>query len=145
MNNRISDLPLITTPVGLGYNNMNVFRNSLGELQVQLAAPPLGLDGSIFLKGCNLVDKLFSLREKEINRKIEGAKDDCERRKAEAEIKYENYCKELGEKDVDYRRIINGMLECKQEIMDADETLKVIAEVEADHQSEAELEEEKEK
>ena len=51
MNNRISDLPLITTPVGLGYNNMNVFRNSLGELQVQLAAPPLGLDGSIFLKG----------------------------------------------------------------------------------------------
>ena len=44
------------------------------------------------LKGCNLVDKLFSLREKEINRKIEGAKDDCERRKAEAEIKYENYC-----------------------------------------------------
>ena len=65
------------------------------------------------LKGCNLVDKLFSLREKEINRKIEGAKDDCERRKAEAEIKYENYCKELGEKDVDYRRIINGMLECK--------------------------------
>lgn len=26
------------------------------------------------LKGCNLVDKLFSLREKEINRKIEGAK-----------------------------------------------------------------------
>lgn len=37
------------------------------------------------------------------------------------------------------------MLECKQEIMDADETLKVIAEVEADHQSEAELEEEKEK
>lgn len=97
------------------------------------------------LKGCNLVDKLFSLREKEINRKIEGAKDDCERRKAEAEIKYENYCKELGEKDVDYRRIINGMLEYKQEIMDADETLKVIAEVEADLQSEAELEEEKEK
>lgn len=95
------------------------------------------------LKGCNLVDKLFSLREKEINRKIEGSKDECERRKAEAEIKYENYCKELGGKDVDYRRIINGMLECKQEIMDADETLKVIAEVEADLQSEAELEEEK--
>ena len=44
MNDRISDLPLTTTPVGLGYNNMNVFRNSLGELQVQLAAPPLGLD-----------------------------------------------------------------------------------------------------
>lgn len=48
MNDRISDLPLTTTPVGLGYNNMDVFRNLLGGGQVQLAVPPLGLDGSIF-------------------------------------------------------------------------------------------------
>ena len=51
MNDRISDLPLTTTPVGLGYNNMNVLRNSLRGLEVQLAVSPLGLDGSIFLKG----------------------------------------------------------------------------------------------
>lgn len=51
MNDRISDLPLTTTPVGLGYNNMNVLRNSLRGLEVQLAVPPLGLDGSFFLKG----------------------------------------------------------------------------------------------
>lgn len=48
MNDRISDLPLTTTPVGFGYNNMDMFRNSLGGLQVQLAVPPPGLDGSIF-------------------------------------------------------------------------------------------------
>lgn len=51
MNDRISDLPLTTTPVGFGYNNMDIFRNSLGGLQVQMAVPPPGLDGSIFLKG----------------------------------------------------------------------------------------------
>lgn len=51
MNNRISDLPLTTTPVGFGYNNMDMFRNSLGELQIRQAVPPLGLDGTFFLKG----------------------------------------------------------------------------------------------
>lgn len=44
-------LPLITTPVGVGYNNINVFRNSLGDLQIQQAVPSLGLDGTFFLKG----------------------------------------------------------------------------------------------
>lgn len=48
MNNRISDLPLTTTPVGFGYNNMDMYRNSLGGFQTQLAVPSLGLDGSIF-------------------------------------------------------------------------------------------------
>ena len=51
MNDRISDLPLTTTPVGFGYNNMDIFRNSLGGIHTQLAALSLGLDGSIFLKG----------------------------------------------------------------------------------------------
>ena len=51
MKDRISDLPFTTTPVGFGYNNMDMFRNSLGGIQVQMAVPPLGLDGSIFLKG----------------------------------------------------------------------------------------------
>jgi tRNA(Ser,Leu) C12 N-acetylase TAN1 len=51
MNDRISDLLLTTTPVGFGYNNMDMFRNSLGGFQTQLAVQPLGLDGSIFLKG----------------------------------------------------------------------------------------------
>jgi hypothetical protein len=50
MKDRISDLPLTTTPVGFGYNNMDMFRNLLGGLQVQMAVPPLGLDGSIFFK-----------------------------------------------------------------------------------------------
>lgn len=51
MTDRISDLLLTTTPVGFGYNNMDMYRNSLGGFQTQLAVPPLGLDGSIFLKG----------------------------------------------------------------------------------------------
>jgi hypothetical protein len=41
-------LPLITTPVGVGYNNVNVFRNPLGDLQIQQAVPSLGLDGTFF-------------------------------------------------------------------------------------------------
>ena len=33
------------------------------------------------LRGCSFIDKLFSLREKEIRRKLEAAKDECEEAK----------------------------------------------------------------
>ena len=33
------------------------------------------------LNGCKLIDRLFSLREKEIRRKLDAAKDECEEKK----------------------------------------------------------------
>ena len=38
------------------------------------------------LKGCEFLDKLFGYREKEIRRKLEAAKDQCETVKIQAQI-----------------------------------------------------------
>ena len=92
------------------------------------------------LKGCKLIDKLFSLREKEIRRKLDAAKDECEEKKVKAQIEYETAMKRLGEESVDYKRIINEMIAAKQSIIEAEDTLKAIKEIEKDLDSEAELE-----
>ena len=92
------------------------------------------------LKGCKLIDRLFSLREKEIRRKLDAAKDECEEKKVKAQIDYETAMKRLGEESVDYRRVLNDMIQAKQHITEAEDTLKVIEEIEKDLDSEAELE-----
>ena len=97
------------------------------------------------LKGCKLIDKLFSLREKEIRRKLDAAKDECEEKKVKAQIDYETAMKKLGGESVDYKRIINEMIAAKQSILEAEETLKAIKEIEKDLDSEAELELEEDK
>lgn len=97
------------------------------------------------LQGCKLVDKLFGLREKEIRRKLEAAKDECEEKKVKAQIDYEQAMKRLGEESVDYMRVINAMIQAKQDIHDAEATLKCIKDIEKDLDSEAELEPEAEK
>lgn len=97
------------------------------------------------LKGCKLVDKLFNLREKEIRRKLEAAKDECEEKKVKAQISYEQAMKRLGDESVDYKRVINDMIQAKQNILDAEATLNCIKEIEKDLDIEAELEPESEK
>ena len=92
------------------------------------------------LKGRKLIDKLFSLREKEIRRKLDAAKDECEEKKVKAQIDYETAMKKLGDESVDYKRVINEMITAKQSILEAEETLKAIKEIEKDLDSEAELE-----
>ena len=88
------------------------------------------------LKGRKFIDRLFGLREKEIKRNNESAKDNVEKMKVTAEIDYENYCKKLGDEDVNYEAILNEMIECKQTIISANATLEAIAEIEADLASE---------
>ena len=97
------------------------------------------------LKGCSFIDKLFSLREKEIRRKLEAAKDECEETKVNWQISYEEAMQELGEKEVDYGKIINNMITAKEGIMIAEATLKVIKEIEKDLNEEVELTEEEKK
>lgn len=97
------------------------------------------------LRGCSFIDKLFSLREKEIRRKIEGAKDECEERKVEHQIAYEEAMKKLGEKNVDYRAVLNSMISAKQGIIDAESTLKVLEEIEKDLNEEVDITEEDKK
>lgn len=94
------------------------------------------------LRGCKLVDRLFGLREKEIRRKIEAAKDECEEKKVKAQMDYETAMNLLGEKDVNYRNVLNSMIQAKQTIIEAQDTLDVIKEIEADLDSEADMEKE---
>lgn len=46
-----SDLPLTTALEGFIYNNMDMLRNSLRNIQTQLELPQLSLSSSFFLKG----------------------------------------------------------------------------------------------
>lgn len=97
------------------------------------------------LEGNSFVDKLFSLREKEIKRALESASDDAEKQMTEAEISYEELCKNLGEKEVNYEQIINDMLLAKDTIRRAKETIEAVKEIKADLESEVELKEEDKK
>ena len=94
------------------------------------------------LKGCKLVDRLFGLREKEIRRKIEAAKDECEEKKVKAQMDYETAMNLLGEKEVNYKCVLNSMIQAKQSIIEAQDTQAVIKEIEADLDSEADIEKE---
>lgn len=97
------------------------------------------------LGGNSFVDKLFSLREKEIKRALESAQDDAEKQMTEAEIRYEELCKQLGDKEVNYTYIINEMLEQKDLIRRAKETISAVEAIKADLDSEVELKEEDKK
>ena len=77
-------------------------------------------------------DKLYTLREKEIRRKLEAAKDEQETIKATAEMEYLEAMNLLGDTDVNYEKAINLMLTLKQRIIDAEFTLKAIKEIEND-------------
>ena len=97
------------------------------------------------LKGCKFIDKLFGLREKEIRRKLEAAKDECKAAEINWQISYEEAMKKLGEKDVNYEQVINDMVTAKEGIIDAQTTLKVICEIEKDLNENVELTEEDKK
>lgn len=91
------------------------------------------------LKGKKLVDKLFNLRQKKIMRELESAKDDVERQKTEAEIRYEELCKNLAEDGVSYKSTINRMIGCKETLINSEATLVAIDEIIADLNSEVEV------
>ena len=97
------------------------------------------------LKGCKFIDKLFGLREKEIRRKIEAAKDECKEAEINWQISYEEAMQKLGEKEVDYGRVLNDMITAKEGIINAQATLKVITEIEKDLNENVEVTEEEEK
>ena len=48
------------------------------------------------LRGCSFIDKLFSLREKEIRRKLEAAKAECKEAEINWQISYEEAMQKLG-------------------------------------------------
>ena len=96
------------------------------------------------LKDCKLVDKLFSIRERQIFGALNSAETAVEEKIAKAQIEYDNKLKELSEKDADYKGIINSLLEAKKIELNGVSTLKALDAIEADLNSEAETEEDSE-
>lgn len=94
------------------------------------------------LRGRKFIDRLFDLREKEIRRKIEAAKDECKETEINWQISYEEAMQKLGEKDVDYGRVLNDMVTAKEGIINAQATLKAITEIEKDLDENVEVTEE---
>lgn len=88
------------------------------------------------IKGRKFTDKLFGLKKRQINRAIESAKDNAEKQKEDASIAYEELFSNLSDDDANYQRIIGEMLEYKQTIMSADETIKAIEAIKADLEAE---------
>lgn len=84
------------------------------------------------LQGCQFESDLFELREKEIVRKLEAVKDECEELKIKSRIDYERAMQRLGGERVDYGAVLNDMVKAKASIKQADLTLEIIKDIEKD-------------
>lgn len=93
------------------------------------------------IKGRKFTDKLFGLKKKQIRRALEAAADNAEKQKEDASIAYEGLFSNMAEEDADYQRIIAKMLQHKQTIISAEATIKAIAEIRADLETEVEVDE----
>ena len=94
------------------------------------------------LKGCNFVDQMFSLREKQIKTAYAAAQNDIEEQETEAKIEYEKLCKRFGDREVkDYKKIFNDLIRCKDVMKQAKETRALLDEIEKDLNSEVQLDE----
>lgn len=95
------------------------------------------------LKNCKLVDRVFSIREKQIYNALDAAEMNIEQQVADAQIEYEKLFDKLGEKDANYTLIINQLLEKRETIRRGNLTKEALAEVRADLEADAEIDEEK--
>lgn len=96
------------------------------------------------IKGRKFTEKLFGLKKRSINRALDSAKDNFEEQKENAIVEYENLLVKLADDDVDYKFIINRMIEQQQIIVDADNSIELINKIKSDLESEVEEPEDKE-
>lgn len=88
------------------------------------------------IKGRKFTDKLFGIKERQIKRALEAAKDNAEKQKEDASIAYEKLFADMADDDADYQHIIGQMIEHKQTIIAADNTIEAIDAIKADLESE---------
>lgn len=86
----------------------------------------------LILKKQSVSGKLFDLQKIKILSELDAYIDEVRLSKNEAEIKYEQYCNDFGIEGVDVKRTFNKIVDCKEEILNCDETLKVLEEIKAD-------------
>lgn len=88
------------------------------------------------IKGRKFTERLFGIKKRQINRALESARDNAEKQKEDASIAYEKLFSAMAEDDANYQSIISQMLEHKQTILAAEETVKAIEAIKADLESE---------
>lgn len=93
------------------------------------------------LKHCKLVDTLFGIRERQIYNALDNAKMNIEEQIANARIEFENNLEKLGEKDANYKSIINSMLKNRETIQNGQKSLDCIEDIRKELEEEAEIDE----
>lgn len=95
------------------------------------------------LKGRSFADMMFELREKQVKTALDAARNDIKEQEIEAKIKYEELCKKFGDREVcDYKEIFNKLIECKDTIRRAKDTMILLDEIEDDLNSDVQLDKE---
>lgn len=92
----------------------------------------------LITKGRKLTEKLLGIKRKTINRTFDAAIDDLETQKENAMIDYENNLAKLADDNINYKVIINNMIDNQQTIDNADRTVELINKIREDLESEVE-------
>ena len=86
------------------------------------------------LRGKKQTERLSELRM----RALESALNNVEEQKVLADIRYHEEINNLGDDGVDYKSKINQLIEYKETIINADNTIQAINEIKSDLESEVE-------
>ena len=90
------------------------------------------------IKGKKFTEKLLGLKKRNIQRELDKAHDNFEEQKEKAQIDYENLLVKLADDNVDYKSVINQMIDKQQILINADESIKVISKIKEDLEAEIE-------
>lgn len=97
------------------------------------------------LRGKKQTDRLSELRSQEIMRALDSALNNVEEQKVLADIRYHEEINNLGDDVVNYKSKINQLIEYKETIINADNTIQAINEIKKDLESEVEDVDEKDR
>ena len=91
------------------------------------------------LRGKKQTDRLSELRSQEIMRALDSALNNVEEQKVLADIRYHEEINNLGDDGVNYKSKINQLIEYKETIINADNTIQAINEIKKDLESELKM------
>lgn len=92
----------------------------------------------IILKGRKFAEKLFGTKKKGIRLALETAENNLEQQKNKAMDDYETSLLKLADDNVDYKMIINQMIDYYQKIINAENTIELINKIKSDLETEIE-------
>lgn len=88
------------------------------------------------LKGRKFTERLFGLRKRSIYRALDSISNKAEAAKEKASMDYEQLLVSLADDDVDFDEVASSLIEAKENLSDAEWTIKAINEIKSDLDSE---------